>query len=197
MKLAVGFLLSGWVLFSLCACRQIKPPTAEDHQKFLLGIKKDITNTLVSRRADPDDLRDNQLNDKALLLDLDFDGDGINEKLTTFLSHANGKIGFPWTIEKWTGQDWVTIGGAEFYDNFYYLGYISEIQQWGIVAYQRSSASSGTVYAWVNIHGKVGEIVLGEVEGLTTENGSSSPLYDKYTRRETLCPIRALVIDEG
>lgn len=125
-------------------------------------------------------------NDELMRIDLDLDGDGLNEVFLSLGRDRNGAQGNGWAVYQNKGVKFEYVGGATFGGGRFYVGPVEEIKRHGLVSFWRGGGGTGVLLAFTLEHGRVTETTIGEVDRdeLTGELRGAAR-FNRYFGKET------------
>ena len=103
-------------------------------------------------------------NDELMRLDVDLDGDGVNEVLLSLSRDRNGAQGNGWAVYQNKKGTFEYVGGATFGGGRFYVGPVDELKRHGLVSFWRGGGGTGVLLAFTLEHGNVTETTIGEVD---------------------------------
>jgi len=122
-------------------------------------------------------------NDKVFRYSVDLNRDGTNEILISSTLENDGKQGNLYRVYKKTETGFSMVGNVTLYTNGFYLGFISEINSFGIVKFSPAGGGEGSFLAYVFDGEKINEHSLGKIK-LEANNNELNKLglAVKYSR---------------
>jgi hypothetical protein len=119
--------------------------------------------------------------DVLLRLELDIDGDGVNEVLLSIARDRNGKEGNAWLVYKAKNGVFKKIGGMTFNDGGVFVGMVEELHRHGVVKFWPSGGGEGTILAYTLENGEIRESSIGALEHNQDTGGFlGQARFDRY-----------------